>query len=78
MPRVGYRPGWLGHLRSEAARPLMTPGEVMSLTPADEIVMVAGIPPIRAKKARYFEDRRLMERLLQPPKLKVEQPKSDS
>ena len=57
---------WLGHLmisRSETARPLLTAGEVMQLPPDDEIVMVAGIPPIRAKKARYFEDARLTERL---------------
>jgi type IV secretion system protein VirD4 len=62
---------WLGHLmvsRSETARPLMTPGEVMQLPPDDEIVMVAGVPPIRAKKARYFEDRRLAERILPAPK----------
>ncbi len=62
---------WLGHLmvsRSETARPLLTPGEVMQLPPADEIVMLAGTPPIRAKKARYFEDRRLTERVLPPPK----------
>jgi type IV secretion system protein VirD4 len=63
---------WLGHLmvsRSETARPLLTPGEVMQLPPADEIVMVAGTPPIRAKKARYFEDRRFQERVLPPPAL---------
>jgi type IV secretion system protein VirD4 len=62
---------WLGHLmvsRQETARPLMTPGEVMQLPPDDEIVMVAGVPPIRAKKARYFEDRRFAERILAPPK----------
>jgi type IV secretion system protein VirD4 len=61
---------WLGHLmvsRSETARPLLTPGEVMQLPSADEIVMVAGVPPIRAKKARYFEDRRLAERILPAP-----------
>ncbi|MGP0011001.1 MAG: conjugal transfer protein TraG [Methylocella sp.] len=61
---------WLGHLmvsRSETARPLLTPGEVMQLPPADEIVMVAGSPPIRAKKARYYEDRRLAERVLRSP-----------
>ncbi|MHB2266367.1 conjugal transfer protein TraG [Aliihoeflea sp. PC F10.4] len=61
---------WLGHLmvsRSEAARPLLTPGEVMQLPPDDEIVMVAGIAPIRAKKARYYEDARLTERLLPVP-----------
>ncbi|SDD86722.1 type IV secretion system protein VirD4 [Sphingomonas sp. YR710] len=65
---------WLGHLmvsRSETARPLLTPGEVMQLPPADEIIMVAGTPPIRAKKARYFEDRRFQERILPPPPLAV-------
>jgi type IV secretory pathway TraG/TraD family ATPase VirD4 len=41
--------------RSETARQLLTPGEVMQLPPTDEIVMVAGTPPIRAKKARYYE-----------------------
>ncbi|MGD9844973.1 MAG: conjugal transfer protein TraG [Hyphomicrobiaceae bacterium] len=65
---------WLGHLmvsRSETARPLLTPGEIMQLPPADEIVMVAGTPPIRAKKARYYEDSRFKERLLSPPSLTV-------
>jgi len=63
---------WLGHLmvsRSETARQLLTPGEIMQLPPTDEIVMVAGTPPIRAKKARYYEDKRLSERILPPPKL---------
>ncbi|RWJ05663.1 conjugal transfer protein TraG [Mesorhizobium sp.] len=61
---------WLGHLmvsRQETARALLTPGEVMQLPPTDEIVMVAGIPPIRAKKARYYEDTRFKERILPPP-----------
>ncbi|SOB87145.1 type IV secretion system protein VirD4 [Sphingomonas guangdongensis] len=61
---------WLGHMmvsRSETARPLLTPGEIMQLPAADEIVMVAGTPPIRANKARYFEDRRLQERIMPPP-----------
>mgnify|MGYP001029736592 CR=1 FL=1 len=64
---------WLGHLmvsRSETARQLLTPGEIMQLPPTDEIVMVAGIPPIRAKKARYYEDARFKERVLSPPELK--------
>jgi type IV secretion system protein VirD4 len=63
---------WLGHLmvsRQETARPLLTPGEVMQLPPDDELVLVSGVPPIRAKKARYFEDPRLTERVLPPPKL---------
>ena len=62
---------WLGHLmvsRQETARPLLTPGEVMQLPPADELLLVAGVPPIRAKKARYYEDARFGERLLPPPK----------
>jgi type IV secretion system protein VirD4 len=63
---------WLGHLmvsRQETARPLLTPGEVMQLPPDDELVLVSGVPPIRARKARYFEDPRLTERVLPPPKL---------
>jgi type IV secretion system protein VirD4 len=61
---------WLGHLmvsRQETARPLLTPGEVMQLPPGDELVLVSGVPPIRARKARYFEDSRLTERVLEPP-----------
>jgi len=63
---------WLGHLmvsRQETARPLLTPGEIMQLPPTDEIVMVAGTPPIRATKARYYEDARFQERILPPPDL---------
>ena len=62
---------WLGHLmvsRQETARPLLTPGEVMQLAPDDELVLVSGCPPIRAQKARYYEDRQLRERVLPPPK----------
>jgi type IV secretion system protein VirD4 len=57
---------WLGHLmvsRQETARPLLTPGEVMQLPPADELVLVSGLPPIRGKKIRYFEDARLQGRI---------------
>jgi type IV secretion system protein VirD4 len=72
---------WLGHLmvsRSETARQLLTPGEIMQLPPSDEIVMVAGIPPIRAKKARYYEDARFRERVLPPPDLKQpDEPRPD-
>ncbi|MGX5733845.1 conjugal transfer protein TraG [Bosea thiooxidans] len=64
---------WLGHLmvsRQETARALLTPGEVMQLPPSDEIVMIAGIAPIRAKKARYYEDARFKERILPPPEMR--------
>ncbi len=63
---------WLGHLmvsRQETARPLLTPGEVMQLPATDELVLVSGCPPIRAKKARYHEDARFKERILRPPAL---------
>lgn len=63
---------WLGHLmvsRQETARPLLTPGEVMQLPPNDEIIMLAGINPIRAKKVRYYEDGELQLRILPPPEL---------
>ena len=63
---------WLGHLmvsRQETARPLLTPGEVMQLPPADELLLVSGLHPIRARKARYYEDPRLSERILPPPLL---------
>ena len=63
---------WLGHLmvsRQETARPLLTAGEVMQLPPTDELVFVSGVPPIRAKKARYYEDRRLAARSLPPPSM---------
>ena len=61
---------WLGHLmvsRQETARPLLTPGEVMQLPPTDAVVLVSGLSPIRAKKARYFADPRLARRVLPPP-----------
>ncbi|MBM9400847.1 conjugal transfer protein TraG [Gluconacetobacter azotocaptans] len=57
---------WLGHLmvsRQESARPLLTVGEVQQLPDRDELVLVSGTPPIRARKARYFVDARFKERL---------------
>jgi type IV secretion system protein VirD4 len=63
---------WLGHLmvsRQETARPLLTAGEVMQLPPGDELVLVSGIQPIRAHKARYYEDFRLKRRVIKPPAL---------
>ena len=61
---------WLGHLmvsRSETARALLTPGEIMHLPDHEEIVMVSGLHPIRAHKARYYEDARLAARIMPPP-----------
>jgi type IV secretion system protein VirD4 len=63
---------WLSHVmvsRQETARPLLTPGEVMQLPPADELVLVSGLAPIRAKKLRYFEDANFTARVLPPSSL---------
>ncbi len=61
---------WLGHLmvsRQETARALLTPGEIMQLPPEDEIVLVSGAPPIRARKFRYYLDAQLKARVIPPP-----------
>ncbi len=61
---------WLGHLmvsRQETARPLLTAGEIMQLPTDDELVLVSGCPPIRAKKVRYYKDKALKQRILPPP-----------
>ncbi len=61
---------WLNRVtvsQQENARPLLTPGEVMQLGPDEQLVFVAGCPPIRARKLRYFEDRELRGRCLPPP-----------
>lgn len=63
---------WLAHVmvsRQETARPLMTPGEVMQMPADDALILVAGAPPIRAQKLRYYEDPALKARLLPPPEL---------
>jgi type IV secretion system protein VirD4 len=63
---------WLAHVmvsRQETARALLTPGEVMQLNSADELVLVSGQPPIRAKKLRYYEDGAFTARVLPAPDL---------
>jgi type IV secretion system protein VirD4 len=63
---------WLAHVmvsRQETARQLLTPGEVMQLPADDEVVLVSGLPPIRGKKLKYYEDANFSGRVLPPPKL---------
>ena len=63
---------WLSHLmvsRQETARPLLTPGEVMQLPAAEELVMISGLPPIRARKLRYYAEAELASRVEAPPRL---------
>ncbi|ADM09207.1 conjugal transfer protein traG [Parvularcula bermudensis HTCC2503] len=61
---------WLSHVMvsaQETQRPLLTPGEVMQLPPDEELVMVSGARPLKAKKLRYFEDQNFTARVLPPP-----------
>lgn len=61
---------WLGHVMvadQETARPLLTPGEVMELSHSDELVFIAGHPPIRATKIRYYDDPLFLKRVVAPP-----------
>ena len=63
---------WLGHVmvsKQETARALLTPGEVMQLPPTDELVLVSGLAPIRAKKLRYYVDRNFTSRVKPAPAL---------
>jgi len=66
---------WLGHTmvsRQEAARPLLTPGEVMQL-PADEcLILTGGAPPIRARKVRYFASPLFADRVRPKPVLQTQ------
>jgi type IV secretion system protein VirD4 len=61
---------WLGHLmvaRQDTARALLTPGKSCKLPSTEELVLVSGLPPIRANKARFFEDERPASRVLPIP-----------
>jgi type IV secretion system protein VirD4 len=63
---------WLGHLmvsRQETSRPLLTPGEVMQLSPNEAVVMISGVHPVRARKARYYEDPWFQSRILKPSRV---------
>jgi type IV secretion system protein VirD4 len=57
--------------RQETARALLTSGEVMQLPPQDAIVLVAGAPPIRARKIRYYVDTRLAGRVRQAAEVEM-------
>lgn len=41
----------------EGARQLMTTGEILSMDPGRQLLFMQGMPPIRARKIRYFERR---------------------
>lgn len=63
---------WLAHVmvsRQETARPLLTTGEVMQLPSAQELVLVSGMAPIRARKLQYYRDSNFTGRVMPPPQL---------
>ena len=69
---------WLGHLmisRSETSRPLLTQGEILQLPEHQEIVLMSGLAPILAEKARYYTDPQFQMRLLPAPDPKTLRPK---
>lgn len=61
---------WLPHTtisEQETPRQLLTPGEVMQLPQEEALVLVSGVPPIRARKLRYYADLNLLARCLPAP-----------
>lgn len=51
----------------ERGRELMTTSEISEMDAEDEIIFVAGKPPIRCKKIRYYKDRNFVSRLREAP-----------
>ena len=45
---------------------LLLPQEILQLPTDDEIIMVEGMPPIRARKIRYYEEPVFQNRLRPP------------
>jgi type IV secretion system protein VirD4 len=65
---------WLSHTtisQQETARPLLTPGEILQLPQDESLIFVSGIPPIRARKLHFYNDRNFIERRLSPPALET-------
>ena len=63
---------WLSHMsisEQETPRPLLTAGEVLQLPQDDALVLVSGVPPIRASKLKYYADRNFLDRRLPAPRL---------
>ena len=60
----GFGSGGGTKSKSEQKRQLLLPQEVRDLPDNDSIVITSVVPPIRAKKIRYYEDKVFMKRLL--------------
>ena len=73
---------WLTRLsvaEQETPRPLLTAGEILQLPSDEQIVLISGTPPIRARKLRFFADPNFERRCRPPPQLRpggaVDQPR---
>ena len=62
----------------QTRRRLLMPDEAMRLPQDDALIFVAGHPPVRAAKIRYFEDRVLSQRSRLPPPLSSDVLERDS
>lgn len=61
---------WLGHVMvadQESSRPLLDAAEICKLSAGDMILLVAGYPPIRARRFRYYEHPVFAARANLPP-----------
>ena len=61
---------WLTHVsitEQRTPRPLLTPGEILQLPSGDALVLISGLPPIRAAKLKYYRDRNFLLRCLPAP-----------
>jgi type IV secretion system protein VirD4 len=71
---------WLGHRMvstQETGRQLATPGEITQLPDTDALITIASVPPIYARKVRYYEEPSLMARILPAPVLPDDGPYPD-
>jgi type IV secretion system protein VirD4 len=63
---------WLSHTsisQQETPRPLLTAGEILQLAREEALVLVSGLPPIRARKLKYYSDRNFLDRRLTSSRL---------
>src|SRR5262245_2864491 len=63
---------WLSHTsvsEQETPRALLTVGEIVQLSAEEALVLVCGLPPIRARKLKYYTDRNFLTRRLPAPAL---------
>jgi type IV secretion system protein VirD4 len=63
---------WLSHTsvsEQETPRALLTVGEILQLGAEEALVLVCGLPPIRARKLKYYTDRNFLGRRLPAPAL---------